>query len=68
MADNVYKIIELVGTSSSSVEEAIQGALAKAHTSVRLLRWFTVSEIRGAIEDGKVGQYQVTLKAGFRLD
>jgi flavin-binding protein dodecin len=69
MNDNVYKIIELTGTSQTSVEEAVQNALTKASKSVRNLRWFQVLETRGDIgPEGKVGHWQVTLKAGFKLE
>ena len=68
MADHVYKVIELVGTSDTSISKAIDGAVAKAGQTVRQLGWFEVVQIRGRIEDGKVDSYQVTLKAGFRLE
>jgi dodecin len=67
MEDHIYKKIEVVGSSSSSVEEAIRNAIAKAGQSLDSLRWFEVSEIRGDIQDGKVAHFQVTLKIGFRL-
>jgi dodecin len=69
MSDNkVFKLIELTGTSSTSVEEAVNAALAKASKSVRNMRWFEVTEIRGAINEDQVAQWQVTLKAGFAVD
>ena len=68
MTDNVYKHIELTGTSATSVEDAIQKAVAKASETVRNLRWFQVNEIRGAVEKGKVSQWQVTVKIGFTLE
>ncbi len=68
MADSVYKVIELVGSSETSISKAIDGAVAKAGESVRQLRWCEVTNIRGHIESGKIGSYQVTLKAGFRLE
>ena len=68
MADHIYKKIELTGTSSSSIEEAVQNAVAKAAKTVHNLRWFEVDEIRGSIEGASVGQWQVTLKIGFTLD
>lgn len=67
-ADNVYKVIEITGTSADSQERAIQSAIEKAGESLRHLRWFQVVETRGAIDDGKVSQYQVTLKLGFTLE
>ena len=68
MADHVYKYIELVGSSKSSLEEAIQNAVNKAAQSVRNMRWFVVTEQRGYIEDNAVAYYQVTIKVGFTLD
>jgi flavin-binding protein dodecin len=69
MPDNVYKVVELTGTSQTSIEEAVQSALTRASKSVRNLRWFQVLETRGDITaDGKVGRWQVTLKAGFKLE
>ncbi|HVZ10268.1 dodecin [Rhodopila sp.] len=68
MANHVYKVIELVGTSPESVTKAIDSAIAKAAASVRQLGWFEVVQIRGHIEDGKIADYQVTMKAGFRLE
>jgi flavin-binding protein dodecin len=65
---NTYKKIELTGTSGSSVEEAVSAALKKASESVRNMRWFEISEIRGAIEGDKVSEWQVTLKVGFSVD
>lgn len=64
----VFKKIEIVGTSSVSMEDAIQTAIAKAAQSLRNLRWFEVVETRGSINEGKVGQWQVTLRIGFRLE
>jgi len=68
MSDHVYKQIELTGTSSTSIEDAINGALKRASETVRNMRWFAVSEVRGAVDDNKVKQWQVTLKVGFTLD
>lgn len=66
--DNVYKLIELTGTSSNSIEEAVNNAFARASKTVRNMRWFEVIETRGAVEDGKVAQWQVTIKVGFTMD
>jgi flavin-binding protein dodecin len=66
--ESVYKKIEVVGTSPNSIEEAIQTAVEKAGQSVHGMRWFEVSETRGRITNGKVDQFQVTVKIGFRLD
>ncbi|MBI5687090.1 MAG: dodecin domain-containing protein [Verrucomicrobia bacterium] len=68
MSNHIYKKIELVGSSPSSIEEAIQNAIAKAAKTVHNMRWFEVVETRGQIEDGKVAHWQVTLKIGFTLD
>lgn len=68
MKDNVYKLIELTGTSSVGIEDAVNNALVKAGESVRLMRWFTVEETRGAIDGNKVAQWQVTIKVGFTIE
>jgi dodecin len=68
MSDHVYKVVELVGTSKTSVSDGIQAAITRASATVRNLRWFEVVQVRGAIENGKVDHYQVTLKAGFTLE
>ncbi|EQM68829.1 dodecin [Pseudomonas solani] len=68
MSDHhTYKKIEIVGSSRTSIDEAINNALTEAAKSIRNLDWFEVVETRGHIENGKVGHYQVTLKVGFRL-
>jgi flavin-binding protein dodecin len=66
--DKTYKKIELTGTSDSSVEDAVAVALNKANESVRNMRWFEVTEIRGAIEGDKVSQWQVTFRVGFTVE
>lgn len=68
MPDHIYKTIELVGSSSQGVEDAVKKAVAKAAESLRNLRWFEVLETRGHIEDGRVVHWQVTLKIGFTLE
>ena len=68
MPDHVYKVVELVGSSEASVSKAIEGAIAKASQTIRELGWFEVVNVRGHIENGKIAHYQVTLKAGFRLE
>jgi len=68
MADSVYKVIDLVGTSQTSISKAIDGAISKAGETVRQLSWFEVVQIRGRVEAGKIDSYQVTLKAGFKLE
>ena len=68
MSDNVYKVVELVGSSESSIEDAVQNAIARASQTLREIRWFEVKETRGHVEDGRVAHYQVTLKIGFTLE
>jgi dodecin len=68
MADNVYKIIELTGTSSTTMEDAVNNAIARASQTIRQMRWFEVIETRGTIENGSVRSWQVTLKVGFTLE
>ena len=68
MSDHVYKKIELVGSSSRSIEEAAENAIARAQKTIRNMRWFEITETRGYIEKGKVDHWQVTLKVGFTLD
>ena len=68
MSDRVYKKIELTGTSTTSIEEAIENAVAHAANTVRKMRWFEVVETRGRIDDGKVAEWQVTLRIGFALE
>lgn len=68
MSDHVYKKIEVVGSSSESITKAIENAIATAASSVEHIGWFEVSEIRGHVEGGKVGHYQVTTKIGFRIE
>ena len=68
MSDHVYKMIEIVGTSTKSSDDAIEQAIAKAGKTLHNMDWFEVQEVRGHIVDGKVGHYQVKIKVGFRLD
>lgn len=68
MADYVYKLTELVGSSSKSIEDAVQQAIARAGETIRNLRWFEIVETRGHIENGKIAHWQVTLKVGFTLE
>ncbi|WP_377642950.1 dodecin [Oryzobacter terrae] len=65
---HTYGISEVVGTSTTSVDDAITTAVSRASTTVRGLDWFEVTEIRGHIEEGAVAHYQVGLKIGFRLE
>jgi flavin-binding protein dodecin len=66
--EHVYKVIELVGTSPKSTDDAIHNAIGRASETVKHLRWFEVIQTRGHIENGKIGHYQVTLKVGFTLE
>lgn len=68
MSDHVYKQIELTGSSPTSIEDAVNKAIAKAHESIRNIHWFTVTETRGHVVDGKVAHWQVSLKIGFTLE
>ncbi len=67
MSNKVFKQIELTGTSTTSMEDAVQTAVAEAAKTVRNMLWFQVTEARGSIENGKVAEWQVTLKVGFRV-
>lgn len=68
MSEHVYKIIELVGSSTKGTDDAIQNAISRASDTLKNLDWFEVVETRGHIDNGKVAHYQVSLKVGFRLD
>jgi dodecin len=68
MEDHVYKVVELVGSSKDSIEDAIQTAVKRADKTLRNLRWFEVVQTRGHIENGTIRHYQVVLKAGFTLE
>jgi hypothetical protein len=68
MSQHIYKTIELVGSSTVGVEDAIRKAITKAAETVRNLRWFEVTETRGHIEGGQVAHWQITLKIGFTLE
>lgn len=68
MSSHVYKIVRLVGSSPDSIEKAIENALSKAAESVRNIRWFTVDETRGHVDDGQIAHFQVTLSVGFTLE
>ncbi|MCZ6665316.1 MAG: dodecin family protein [Gammaproteobacteria bacterium] len=67
MTDHVYKIIEITGTSTKSMEDAVETALVKAAVSLKNIRWFEVTNIRGDVADGKVKYWQLTIKLGFTL-
>ena len=68
MTDHVYRVTEIVGSSTDSVEGAIRNGIERADKTLRNLGWFEVSEIRGHLEGGAVAHYQVTMKVGFRLE
>lgn len=68
MSNHVYKILELTGSSPTSIEQAVETAIAKASETVRNIHWFNIVETRGHVENGKVAHWQVTLKAGFTLE
>lgn len=68
MKDHVYKLIELTGTSTASIEDAVDKAIRRAHKTIKNLRWFQVVETRGSINKGKVEHWQVTLKVGFSVE
>jgi flavin-binding protein dodecin len=68
MTDHTYRIIELAGSSEVSHADAIENAIARASKTMRHLRWFEVTQMRGEIEDGHIQHYQVTMKVGFTLE
>jgi dodecin len=68
MSDHVYRVNEIVGSSQTGVDDAIQRAIGKAAETVRNIDWFEVVQIRGHVENGAIGHVQVTLKIGFRVD
>ena len=68
MANRTYRLTEIVGTSTDSVEDAVRNGIRRASETLRHLDWFEVGEVRGQIDDGEVRHWQVTLKIGFRLE
>ena len=68
MKDHVYKLIELTGTSTTSIEEAVSKAIKRAHKTIKNLCWFQVVETRGNLNKGKVQHWQVTIKVGFTVE
>jgi flavin-binding protein dodecin len=68
MANHVYKVVEIVGSSSKGTDDAIQNAIARASKTLKNLDWFEVLGTRGHLTNGKIAHYQVTLKIGFRLE
>ena len=68
MDQHIYKVVELVGSSEKSIEDAIEAAVKRASKTLKNIGWFEVVQTRGHIEKGKVKHYQVTLKLGFTLE
>jgi len=68
MTDHIYKSVELTGSSTSGIEDAVNMAVAKASKTIHKLRWFEVTDIRGEIDNDSVKHWQVTMKMGFTLD
>jgi flavin-binding protein dodecin len=68
MSNHIYKKIELVGSSPTGIEDAVNNAIARAGETIRNIKWFEVAEIRGHLEDNKIADWQVTVKVGFTLD
>jgi flavin-binding protein dodecin len=68
MADHVYRVTEIVGSSPESLQQAIRNGVQRAGQTLRNVEWFEVTEIRGQVADGAVAHFQVGLKVGFRLD
>jgi dodecin len=68
VSDHVYRLSEIVGSSSTSIDDAIRTAVGKASETVRNIEWFQAEEIRGQVVDGEVAYFQVRLKLGFRVD
>ena len=68
MDDHIYRVIQIVGSSEKSIEDAIQKAIARASKTVREIRWFEVLQTRGHVENGAARHYQVTLRVGFTIE
>ncbi|TMH07247.1 MAG: dodecin domain-containing protein [Betaproteobacteria bacterium] len=68
MSNHVYKLLELTGSSTTSIEDAVQNAIEKASETVRNIHWFTITETRGHVDNGKIAHWQVSLKLGFTLE
>ena len=68
MSDNTYRVTEIVGSSTQGVDHAIRNAISRADQTLRNLDWFEVTQIRGHVEDGQIGHFQVGMKVGFRLE
>jgi dodecin len=68
MSNHTYRVTELVGTSPDGVDQAIRNGISRASTTLRMIDWFEVTEIRGQVQDGGVEHFQVGMKVGFRLE
>ena len=68
MSNHVYKLLELTGSSTTSIEDAVSNAISKAAKTMRNMQWFQIIDTRGQIVDGNVAWWQVTLKIGFTLE
>ena len=68
MSEHIYKHLELTGSSTVGIEDAVNKALARASETLRNIRWFVITETRGPVEGGKVANWQVTIKVGFTLE
>lgn len=68
MQDHVYKTVEITGSSATSTDDAVRTAISRASATVKNMRWFKIIETRGAIEDGKISYWQVTIQLGFTLE
>ncbi len=68
MSNHVYRLTEIVGSSPTSIDDAIRTGVAKAAETVRNIEWFETQEIRGQVVDGNVAHFQVTMKIGFRVE
>ncbi|QJY50061.1 dodecin [Pseudonocardia broussonetiae] len=68
MSNHTYRVTDIVGSSPDSIDDAVRSGIDRAGKTLRNLDWFHVTEIRGQLQDGQVGHYQVTMKVGFRLD
>ena len=68
MSGHIYKHIELTGSSTTGIEDAVNRAIAKTSETVRNIRWFEITDTRGQVDDGKVAHWQVTVKVGFTLE
>jgi len=68
VSEHTYRVVEIVGSSPDGVDSAIRSAIERASKTLRAIEWFEVVSVRGHVEDGAVGHFQVTLKVGFRLE